>query len=230
MPGHIQTFRADFGSISSASQAFASNVTAHSTIAVATRVGAALGVTSCTISDNVNAGNYVNQVSIDEVGDGHALRGSYMLNAGAGATTVSWVLSGGASLRVEVSEGVADATNGDALDQSAGVDCGSTGNPASGNITTTAPAWIFGGASSGTNTDWGYGSGWTNHPGNGVKVTSEERYESAAGTFNADFTVTIDNTAAFVMAFKSGAGAPAYPNILKTFGPDQGRPYTALRM
>jgi hypothetical protein len=196
------------GGITSQGLAFTSNVTAKSTLVAFVRSGAAAGnVTS--VSDNVN-GAWTKRFSQAQTTDGHSLDCWYKLNATAGATTVT-VAQGSATLRFTIVEGVADATNGDALDTSASSQ-GDAGTTASSGAITTAAAveWLVAGGSSANLAGWVLGSGWTNlqSGGGSVKVASESQLTAASGSYTGTLTWSgsSDNWAAGVIAFKSAAG------------------------
>ncbi len=204
MTGYIQSNSVDTSG-STGNVSFSSNVTAHSTLVLMMRVGTDTGpVSISSVTDNVN-GAWTKRFSTAHHTVGIALDCWYFLNAAAGATTVTFNLTGGSTtLRCAIAEGVIDATNGDSVDTSNSAE--TTGSSASSGSITTANAveWLVSGCiTNNTNTPTA-GTGYTLRQSPGSKDFLAEKTTGSSGSYVGDFSLSpSDDYVAGVIAFKA---------------------------
>ena len=203
----VQSTSVDAGSVSSANLAFTNNIAAQSLLIVASRTGATGGTN--TVTDNVNAGNYAQDVLQDQTTDSHQAWIHSMANAGAGATTVTVTLDIARTLRFAIHEYSGLATSA-ALDQTNGGQ-GNTNAPTSGNlVTTTADELIFGWNTNGDNpTPTAGASFFIRENIASGKAVSEDRIVAATGTYVADISLSLVDQWAMVGATYKIAGGAA---------------------
>lgn len=207
-------FTGNTASASIVSKAFASNVTAHSTLIVTVIDGTGAGNTLA-VTDSLN-GSLTNIGSGNLPGDGDTTAIFYVGNSAAGADTVTATTTGsGGSIRIVIHEFAIDP-NGGVLDQTAtqGYNLSST-SPASGNTSTTTAAneLVFGSGSTASTNTWTAGGAATLMADGtagavNVKTGTEYQIVSSTGIQSAAFTITPgDEWRAYCFTFKAAAAS-----------------------
>jgi hypothetical protein len=219
----LQSTSKNAGAVTSTTLAFGSNVTSGSALISGQRWSD--NTITCTVSDNVNAGNYANDQTTQFASGAMTCQISSKLNAGAGATTVTFTMSGSVNTQVAIDE-VSGIVTSSALDQHTGATGNSTA-PASGATGTTTQASEFvygvlgaGAGYSGTITADTAG-GWTDDQaapvGSSARLHTEYRIASSTGTFNADGTMSVAaNWTAVVATYKGSSAAPQPQPFINT--------------
>lgn len=198
----VQSTGKDAGSVSSTTMAFASNVTAGSAIIASSRLSS--GTATMTCSDNVNAGNYAADKTFADATNGITLCVQSKLNAGAGATTVTFTPSATTTVRLIIDEFSGIATSS-ALDQTAtGGPTGST-SPSTSSVTTTQANELLFALITTSNSFGGFtaGSGYTLDQTIASKFYSEYQVVSSTGSYVGNATITNDTWDAVLATYKA---------------------------
>lgn len=214
-------------SVNTFNKVFGSTVTAGSQLFAWLRIGAG-SPASVVVSDNVNAGNWTNAVTISDATNGRSLYLFYKENSLAGTITVtaSWLTAAGNDeLHLyEYSGLLASGT----LDQQISANPTTTTTPTSGSITTTNANDLILGAfilSSSTTTtlsseSTGFATqlsdtlGTASHP----HMNSADRIVSATGAFEYKPTLSVTEVVCIAIAsFKAKPPSGGWPS--RTAGP-----------
>jgi hypothetical protein len=230
----VQSRSVDGGSVTSATLAYNSNVTAGSLLPHAVRIGA--NGRTITVTDD-KSNTYNNAWSVLNDGQGNDIQVPYAMNAAAGATTVQVAISGAAAtIRFAIHEYSGIATTS-ALDQQTRQTYAASSSPDSGNVTITqADELLFGYVDNGTRsvaTAFTQGASYNKREqlvvGTTLAIGTEDRIVAATGTYSAPFSLTggAESGGVGIATFKGAGGAVAitYPQLERlTRGAMRGMP------